>query len=543
MRRKTIYKLLAPAMAASMLLSVAGCGQSGNVAEGTENKTQTEDRKETKKSSSVEASEEQKQEAKEPIEVSIAAIDSNAGMSNSGEYGPEIKSKLEEICGVKMNIDWMQDANSQIALLLAKPDSMPMVITHWNLDGSIVSAASNGAFVDLNDYIWDSEKYPYLSQINKNVANALTVDGKLIGIPRCRVIGRNGLSYRKDWAEKVGITEDPKTVEDVYDMLYKFTYEDPDGNGVDDTCGLELTSYTGDLDIMATWFGVGNGWIEQDGQLIPVHMQKEYKESVDWFKKLYDDGLMPSDWAVRDGGTLTQAIKTGECGVLVDVMDNGRRIWDYFVDEASFVPSVMNPEEAASMQLVGPVNGKSLATSGYNGFLTLSASTCDTPEKIEAALTMLDRFNTNEARLLMDYGLEGINWEKDENGNLVDLDVDNSELALGYSGLGTMEPKLPDFNAPTDPAPAKTERQEATDEAYSRNLECAVFNPAASYLQNSPTYADSGSMLDEWIKTARSQYICGEIDEAGLQAVWDKWYQNGGEQIIAEVNEQYQANK
>ena len=543
MRRKTIHKLLASAMAASVLLSVAGCGQNGNVAESTENKTQTENRKETKEGSNAEAAAGEKQEVKEPIEVSVAAIDTHAGMSNSGEYGDEIRSKLEEVCGVKLNIDWMQDATSQIALLLAKPDSMPMVITHWNLDGSIVSAASNGAFVDLNEYIWDSEKYPYLSKINKNVANVLTVDGKLIGIPRCRVIGRNGLSYRKDWAEKVGITEDPKTVEDVYDMLYKFTYEDPDGNGVNDTYGLELTGYTGDLDIMATWFGVGNGWVEQDGQLVPVHMQDEYMDAVNWFKKIYDDGLVPSDWAVRDAATITQATKTGECGVFVDVMDNGRKIWDYFVDEASFVPSVMNPQEAASMQLVGPVNGKTLATSGYTGFFTLSTSTCDTQEKIEAALTMLDRFNTNEARLLMEYGLEGINWEKDENGNLVDLDVDNSELGLGYSGLDTLEPRLPEFNAPTDPSPAKTERQEAQDEAYNRNLDCAVFNPATSYLQNSPTYADTGAMLDEWIKTARSQYICGEIDEAGLQAVWDKWYQNGGEQIIAEVNEQYQANK
>lgn len=45
------------------------------------------------------------------------------------------------------------------------------------------------------------------------------------------------------------------------------------------------------------------------------------------------------------------------------------------------------------------------------------------------------------------------------------------------------------------------------------------------------------------IQQARSQYICGEIDEAGLQAAWDKWYQNGGEKIIAEVNEQYQEAK
>ena len=222
---------------------------------------------------------------------------------------------------------------------------------------------------------------------------------------------------------------------------------------------------------------------------------------------------------------------------------NARKIWDYFVAEDSFTPSVMNPDEPAAMQLVGPINKKTTATAGYNGFLTISATTCDTPEKIEAALTMIDRFSTNEARLLMEYGLEGIHWETDAEGNLVDLDIENSELSVGYKGLETMEPRLPDYGVLTDPMPVMTEREVKQSEVYKKNEECAVFNPATSYLLNSTTYSDVGAMLDEWITQARSQYICGEIDEAGLRAVWDKWYQNGGGQIIEEVNEQYLANK
>ena len=510
MRKRSLKKRFALALAAISVLSLGACGKDGKTS-GSE-----DDR----------------------MEVSIAAIDIYAGMSNSGQYGDEIRTKLEDICGVKMSIDWVQDSENQVPLLLTKPESMPMVIVHWNLTGTLVSAAKNGAFVDLNEYIHDAEKYPYLSQINENVASALTVDGKLIGIPRTRIIGRNGLSYRKDWAEAVGITEDPRTVKDVYQMLWKFTYEDPDGNGKNDTFGLDLV-YAGDFDIMQSWFGVGNGWTEQDGRLIPGHMQPEYMDAVNWFRKIYEDGLMPSDWAVRGNTAIMEATKTGECGVFVDVMDNGRQIWAYFAAEDSFTPSVTNPQEPASMRLVGPINGKTTATAGYNGFLTLSASTCDTPEKIQAALTMIDRFNTNEARLLIEYGLEGINWSRDDEGNLIDLDINDNELAAGYKGFETMLPRLPDYGIPTDPTTVKTERELAQNEAYARNLECAVFNPASSYLLNSATYADVGAMLDEWISQARSQYICGEIDETGLKAVWEKWYENGGEKIIQEVNEQY----
>lgn len=537
--RKTMRRAAAVMLTLSVILSLGAC-KSGGSGTSKETPMQTE---QMPQSGAAKDNETQPAGGKEPVEVSIAAIDIYAGMSNSGEYGEEIRSRLEEICGVKMSIDWMQDADNQIPLMLAKPESMPMVIVHWNLKGNIVSAAQNGAFVNLNDYIWDSQKYPYLSQMNENVADALSVGGRLIGIPRTRIIGRNGLSYRKDWALKVGITEDPQTVEDVYDMLWKFTYEDPDGNGKDDTYGLEMTNYTGDFDIMQSWFGVGNGWAEEEGRLVPVHMQDEYMDALNWFRKIYEDGLMPSDWAVREGTTIMEATKTGECGVFVDVMDNARKIWDYFVAEESFTPSVMNPDEPAAMQLVGPINGKTTATAGYNGFLTISATTCDTPEKIEAALTMIDRFSTNEARLLMEYGLEGIHWETDAEGNLVDLDIENSELSVGYKGLETMEPRLPDYGVLTDPTPVMTEREVKQSEVYKKNEECAVFNPATSYLLNSTTYSDVGAMLDEWITQARSQYICGEIDEAGLRAVWDKWYQNGGGQIIEEVNEQYLANK
>ena len=37
-------------------------------------------------------------------------------------------------------------------------------------------------------------------------------------------------------------------------MLYKFTYDDPDGNGANDTYGLEMCKYTGPWDIIQTWF-------------------------------------------------------------------------------------------------------------------------------------------------------------------------------------------------------------------------------------------------------------------------------------------------
>ena len=201
-------------------------------------------------------------------------------------------------------------------------------------NANAADAAKRGAFWDLTEYLQDSEAYPNLSQISPDVLKGLTVDGQIIGIPRSRAIGRNGLGYRTDWAEAVGITEAPKTVEDVYDMLYKFTYDDPDGNGANDTYGLEMCKYTGPWDIIQTWFGCGNGWVEQDGKLVPVHQTAEYKEALDWMRKIYADGLVRPDWATVDTANFQVDSQKGVTGVFVDTMDGTKRIWKYFEDNA-----------------------------------------------------------------------------------------------------------------------------------------------------------------------------------------------------------------
>ena len=539
MKRKSLTKVFALSLASVMALSMAACGNNSS-----SNSSSSAAASSEAGSSAAASSEEAKAET--PAErqtLTVMTIDFNAGASNTGDYAEQIIQTIDDYCNVDLQIEWILSdvTEEKTSLAMSNPSTMPMIMT-WSgaITGNVVNYAKAGAFVDLNDYIWDSEKYPNLSQMNKNVAETLSVDGKLIAIPRTRDIGRYGLSYRQDWADKLGI-EEPKTVEDVYNMLYAFTYNDPDGNGKNDTYGMEMTSYTGPFDIVQTWFGVGNGWIEQDGQLIPVHQQAEYKEALDWLRKVYQDGLMPADWAVRTTDTWSNGCKTGESGVYIDVMDGGRRIWDYFNTEATFTPSVVNPDEAASMNLLGAINGKTLATSGYNGYFTLSASTCDTPEKVEAALNFLDKLNDNDMRLLTEYGIEGVNYEVDENGYMVRLDKDDTALTNNYAGLNQMLAYIPRYT-PT-PSVETNERSARQNEVYVENEACAVFNPALSYLANSATYSDVGATLDEIIKQARTQYICGEIDEAGLQAAADAWLAQGGQQIMDEVNEQYQANK
>ncbi|MBP5249648.1 MAG: extracellular solute-binding protein [Lachnospiraceae bacterium] len=470
--------------------------------------------------------------------VTVMTIEFNSGKSNSGEHAREVMKRVEDYCGCNLSIEWVNndEMNDYRTLAFSSPQSMPMIMTYGGvMTGDVVSAAKKGLFVNLDEYIHDEKKYPNLSKIREDVADSLSVDGKLIAIPRTRVVGRYGLCYRTDWAERLGL-EEPSTPEAVYEMLRAFTYDDPDGNGLDDTIGLEMTSYTGVFDIIQTWFGCGNGWAEVDGKLIPVHMQMEYIDALDYIKKLYDDGLMPADWAVRPTETWSDGCKSGVNGVFIDVMDSGRRIWDYFNNDATWTGSVTDPSAAASMTLYGAVNGRTLATSGYNGYFTLSSSTCDTPEKIEAALTLLDRLCDDEMLVLTQYGIEGIHYMIDDEGYIEKIDPEKPSLHNDYAGFNQLLAYLPSAEHVPEPHVKASARQEALNEAYAAALEHAVINPAATYLVNSATYAEVGASLQDMVDEARTQYILGEISKVRLISTHQKWLEMGGAAIIEEVN-------
>lgn len=146
------------------------------------------------------------------------------------------------------------------------------------------------------------------------------------------------------------------------------------------------------------------------------------------------------------------------------------------------------------MTLVGTINDHTLATSGYNGLFVLSASTCDTEEKIEACLHFLDKMCDDEMITLSSYGLEGIHWHLDENGYLIDDDKEDAVASKAYAALNQTVAYIPNLEA-TSPTTEKSESVLKQNEVYAANIPYAVVNPALGYLNNSKTYSLMGQHL------------------------------------------------
>ena len=186
--------------------------------------------------------------ADEQPTVTLLVPEYNAGKSLKNEGSDEVIKRVQEYTGINFEIKWGDNGayDQVLGTTLMDFDNMPMILTCGGaMNGTIVSAAEEGAFWDLSEYLDDSEKFPNLSQVSRETLKGLTVGGEVIGIPRVRELGRYGFSYRQDWADKLGLGT-PETIQDVYDMLYAFTYNDPDGNGVDgDTYGVSSAGLIG----------------------------------------------------------------------------------------------------------------------------------------------------------------------------------------------------------------------------------------------------------------------------------------------------------
>lgn len=167
-----------------------------------------------------------------------------------------VAAELEKRTGTDIHFEWVPNASyaDKFNITLAS-GNLPKIIYVPDPKGpSFVSAVKSGAFWDLTDKL---KNYPNLGQASEVILNNASINGKTYGVYRGRELGRNGVYYRQDWLEKVGL-EQPKTIDDFYHMLKAFKEKDPDGNGKDDTYGLVMVKWTAGwgagFDQIKLWF-------------------------------------------------------------------------------------------------------------------------------------------------------------------------------------------------------------------------------------------------------------------------------------------------
>ena len=151
-----------------------------------------------------------------------------------------------------------------------------------------------------------------------------TVDGVSYGLADPGSLTKNeGLLIRKDWLDNLGLAV-PKTLDDLYNCMYAFTYNDPDGNGRNDTYGfgafLEVSSVKEGLGnrfepIMGA-FGVPGTWdLTKAGAGLNL-FKSEYFDAISFVKKMVDNGVIDPNWTAYKKDDFRAAWKQGKFGIM-----------------------------------------------------------------------------------------------------------------------------------------------------------------------------------------------------------------------------------
>ncbi|CAM3377884.1 extracellular solute-binding protein [Marinicrinis lubricantis] len=508
-----------------LMLSIVTACSGGNNGNGGNNGGANSGNSETNGNSSSNGGD---AKAEEPMKISIMLPAFNTELPD--DDSPVIQ-KLEEYTNTDIEVQFVPNSSYPDKMNITLSSGQMPTLMVADKTPSFINAARSGAFWDVTDYLDD---YPNLSMANPVVLNNSSIDGRNYGVYRTRTLGRMGVTINKDWMEAVGM-DAPKTIDEFYELLKAFKEQDPDQDGKDDTYGIVITKYAGPWDIMQVWFGAPNGWGEdENGNLVPAHETPEYMEALKFFRKLYDEGLVNSDFAVMDSAVWMDPMVNEEAGVIVDVADISRRIDGRMQEKAERDESYMDVFQAP----VGPKGHRDMPTTGYSSMLAISKSTVKTEEELKRVLEFLDKLNDQEMQMLLSYGIEGRHYELVD-GHVNPLTTpDDVALVSELESLNQMLMFIPnDRLIPLE----QTDINKKIEEVYQANEDIVVGNPAQPLV--SEVYALKGQQLDNIIADARIQYIVGQINEDQLQDQFKLWRENGGDDYVAEINELYQAAK
>ncbi|WP_235941415.1 extracellular solute-binding protein [Paenibacillus puerhi] len=155
-----------------------------------------------------------------------------------------------------------------------------------------------------------------LARIPQEAWDNVTYNGRIYAIPSINEARGVELIYaRKDWLDRLGL-KPPRTLDDYYEVLKAFTFEDPDGNGKDDTIGLLMTENLGRTGPFFGAFGVQLGqWLEKDGQLVFADVQPQTKQALAFLHKLYAERLIDPEFPINKNKNLEQKLVSGKVGM------------------------------------------------------------------------------------------------------------------------------------------------------------------------------------------------------------------------------------
>ena len=427
--RNSLLKALAAVMAASMILTVAGCGGGGN--------SSTAESSTSSKTESSAAESTGGDDASSEVTGSSGPDDTaehyefDAYYSYQGSvkpWGEDAASKyMNEKFNITLNYSCPEaDADSRLNLMISSDDLPDVVILDRNANW--LKLINLGKLVDINTLKYEGCSFD--EDILESTQKLLSVNGGLYGIPNWARKGATGgnMSWmvNHDVYEQLGSPE-LKTLEDLHQFMLDAkdkgvkTSDDQsifpwlprnDDNGFN-TVSAIYRSY-GHPNLVDTY------WSQADNDVKLAVYDDNYVAALKIANQWYKEGLFPETTYTDSTDQYTEKLSNGRAAVLY---------YDFSQDDTTHFRTLLQEKDGNTYDLLGwelkdspiypaadgvdYVYGEEGGTVGWN--VNCITTKAENPQRI---FDLYSWMLTKDGSINMMYGPEGGLWEgKDENGN------------------------------------------------------------------------------------------------------------------------------
>lgn len=468
--------------------------------------------------------------AVQPEKKSIEIVLFNGGRKypdgmdeNNNPYIDYIRENTNLDIKVKLPpADGYQDALNVIMASGTLPDMIQTLDPSW-----FVNYVKQKALQPLNEYI---DKYgPDLKKnIPEEAWQAVTIDGNIYAIPSMNVVPGNEIMYaRKDWLDRLGL-EPPRTLEEYREVMRAFTFDDPDGNGQDDTFGLILGENMWRMAPIAGAFGIQRQmWTERDGQLVYSSILPEMKEVLAFLAELYKDGILDPEWPLNKAANLDEKVASGKVGLY-------SAMW--YDTRGPILTSKNNDPNAVWIPLefpIGPQGKQGTLGHGYtSGYNVVPA----TSKNADAVVRMLN-FMIGEGYRTLLLGFENEVWSMQDGKVVTNFEEHNKHIYRQ-----TLQEVVRPYNS-------QAERDRLDSLGMEFNLNDNLDRIAAVAIRDAylgvptPAMGKYKADLNKLENETFTKIIVGHSPIDEFDKFVEEWKRKGGDEITREVNEWYASRK
>ena len=384
--------------------------------------------------------------------------------------------------------------------------------------------AESGALEPLNELI---EKYgPNIRDgIFEETWKATTIDGTIYGIPEgITGLGANSsLIVRQDWMDELGLAI-PTTRDELYQVLKTIKEK----KNV-----IPLTGYGGVFAEIANTFGITTTWKEVDGGLIHRDQDPRMKEYLAFMNKLYEEGLIDSEWPINSGTKVIERFTSGQAAMMSLAWWSAPAVFNAL--EKNFPDA-----KIGVLPFLKQDTGEE-AIWGVNAGITYVIAIPKWAKNKEHTMNFLNMKLEEKLFKKLTIGEEGVHHTFEDGKYFPILPIFNDLYNnASYFLTGVDERVYPTYWQ------ARVRKDPILQNYYDQLQELVKGKFVIDPLSNTPpieSISKYSQVLYKYSEDTFLTYIAGTESLDGFDAYMAKWLADGGEQMVKDANAWYAENK